>query len=57
MTTREIYWIWQREQPEDRLITGKQKRDKPIKPALPVNKQLTNDERGQDEFLKRHGIC
>lgn len=52
----EQYHIYKLLEPTDILRTGNHKQHKPIKQPLPHNKQLTNDEEGQDEYLKRHGI-
>ena len=58
------YYIHRLLEPDDKIITGTRRRYKEIKPVQPVHvvKPLPflteeEDNRRQDEYLKRHGIA
>lgn len=57
------WWVHQQLEPDDKIITGNQKRYHEIKKHIvlpnpsPDNRTEAEIEKAQDEYLKRHGIC
>ena len=60
MRTSEIYWIEKQLEPDNILVTGKYKRERrrgvPVLPAPDPYITEEEDNRRQDEYLRRCGV-